>query len=223
MGKSEVTCIMCGKTIGKYERAYVVDDDGVICKGCDKKHPDFADGSALKKITPKKRMNVQMRIGLITAVVCITGILMMFIPSLLEHLSSPDEPHWPYIVAPLGLILPSLYGIALFKQKRKQLWIIFLIWTAGWLISFGCHIRYGWMEYHPGWHFCLDVIVWFPTSAFLKHVIDIFNVYAYQTDEMAINGLVVFALLGIGAWGLSKRPRERMSRKKWKKISKRNK
>jgi len=128
------------------------------------------------------KSKIQMIIGLLTAIVCAVGILV--ISSKLFFSS-------------LALIFPIAYGLTLIKKKLKAAKIIFFIWCGGWILS--CILF--WLRDVLGIAgFCavgiLELIVilpiWIPVSPFLE----------YSLGVRVISGAIVMFLFWIGIRGL---------------------
>jgi len=130
----------------------------------------------------RMKSKIQMIIGLLTAIVCAVGILV--ISSKLFFSS-------------LALIFPIAYGLTLIKKKLKAAKIIFFIWCGGWILS--CILF--WLRDVLGIAgFCavgiLELIVilpiWIPVSPFLE----------YSLGVRVISGAIVMFLFWIGIRGL---------------------
>ena len=128
------------------------------------------------------KSKIQMIIGLLTAIVCAVGILV--ISSKLFFSS-------------LALIFPIAYGLTLIKKKLKAAKIIFFIWCGGWILS--CILF--WLRDVLGIAgFCavgiLELIVilpiWIPVSPFLE----------YSLGVRVNSGAIVMFLFWIGIRGL---------------------
>jgi hypothetical protein len=156
-----------------------------------------------------QKAKVQIAIGLITTAVSILGILVLFTELLFYHITQ-RAPCAPYIIFPLGLILPVIYGVFLIRKKLKHVRVIFWVWVVSWIITMvfmflGDVVYYRWLQQSlPGTldtiAFLLELIIGFPSFAFLFPIIDISNVSSIAWRETT--GVIVLLLLWIGLRGL---------------------
>ncbi|MDH4240745.1 MAG: hypothetical protein OEW48_14390 [Phycisphaerae bacterium] len=134
----------------------------------------------MKGYTIKAR--IQVIIGLLTAIVCAVGILII----------SFDLPF--FLIA---LIFPIAYGVNLIKKKLKTVKIIFFIWCGGWLLS--C-ILFWLIDVLGVTGFCafgiLELIfilpIWIPVSP----------LFEYSLAVRVISGAIVMFLFWIGTRGV---------------------
>jgi hypothetical protein len=140
-------------------------------------------------------------IGLIPAIVPIIAIPTIFILSLFYHLDG-GVPHGAYILLPLGLIAPILYGVVLIRKKLDTAIKIFSIWGIAWFLS--CVLF--WIESITHFEFLgcwlgpLELIFILPISL---HLIPFINIYGeYALVVRVINGAVFMAFFFIGITGL---------------------
>lgn len=155
------------------------------------------------------KAKIQIGIGLITASLSVVSILIVFLYSFGQHILSTDAPHAPYALFLLSIILPIAYIVAILSKKFIFVWIILVVWSVAWLMSFPCTVLTQISNSaSPLGNFQLEAVMFFLTfvvelPTYIWPVVILgFSIRPFGLTVFGTCGVVFMACLWLGAGGI---------------------